>query len=131
VHFKHVYREDNSVADALCNEALDDPRLPDESLGLKHPQPAKPPAKKPAPETKSEESTPKESAKVKLVGSLLSLMSLKSMSEYAVVVKGTSWRLSLARIPAGVKTGDMVVVLGELAIVKSQPLVKVKSIKKA
>lgn len=133
VHFKHVYREDNSVADALCNEALDDPRLPNETLGLKHPQspPPKASAKKLAPIASTEVTKPKESAKVKLVGSLLSLMSMKSMSEYAVVVKGTSWRLSLARIPSGVKPGDLVVVLGELVVSKAQPLVKVKTIRKA
>lgn len=136
VHFKHVYREDNSVADALCNEALDDPRLPNETLGLKHsppatPPPPKAPVKKSVPEASKDDTKPKESAKVKLVGSLLSLMSMKSMSEYAVVVKGTSWRLSLARIPPGVKPGDMVVVLGELVVSKAQPVVKVKTIKKA
>ena len=48
VHFKHVYREQNSMADALCNEALDDPTLPNEALGLLHAKPAPAPAKKPA-----------------------------------------------------------------------------------
>jgi len=131
VHFKHVYREDNSVADALCNEALDDPGLPHETLGLKHPQPIKTPVKKTATVHAAETTAPIEFAKVKLVGSLLALMSIKQMSEYAVVVKGTSWRLSLARVPSGVKPGDTVVVLGELVVQKSQPVVKVKSIKKA
>lgn len=131
VQFKHVYREDNSVADALCNEALDDPRLPNETLGLKHHQPVKTPVKRQATEQAVATTAPKECAKVKLVGSLLALMSIKQMSEYAVVVKGTSWRLSLARIPSGVKPGDTVVVLGELVVQKSQPVVKVKSIKKA
>lgn len=134
VHFKHVYREDNSVADALCNEALDDPRLPNESLGLKTLQPAitlEKPASKKKIDVIEEGKKPREYAKVKLVGSLLSLMSMKGMSEYAVVVKGASWRIALARIPAGVKPGDKVIVLGELTASKAQPVIKVKSIKKA
>lgn len=130
VHYQHVYREQNSMADALCNEALDDPTLPEEPLGLQHhTRPASPRVKTAL--KKQEPVETKEVAKVKLVGSLLSLMSIKGMNAFAVVVKGISWRLSLARIPRGVKSGDMVTVLGELAMLKSQPIVKVKSIKKA
>jgi len=131
VHYQHVYREQNSIADALCNEALDDPTLPTEPLGLQHAVKAAAKVKKPTVKKADTEPKVKESAKVKLVGSLLSLMSMRGMAEYAVVVKGASWRLTLARIPAGVKSGDQVVVLGELVMLKSQPVVKVKSIRKA
>lgn len=127
VHFKHVYREQNSVADALCNEALDDPSMPIEALGLAHPP--VPVGKKAPSKTAGNKNT--EYVKVKLAGSLMTLMSIRQKVDYAVVVNGTSWRLALARIPAGVKSGDEVVVLGELAMVHSQPVIKVKSIKKA
>lgn len=129
VHYKHVYREQNSMADALCNEALDDHTMPVEKLGLKTahalPKAATKPVKKPAVVEKSV----KECARVKLVGSLLALTTLRGPS-YAVVVKSTSWRLALARIPSDVKPGDMVTVLGELTFQK-EPVIKVKTLTKA
>lgn len=131
VRFQHVYREQNSQADALCNEALDDPTLPNEPLGLIHAQASVPHKKPAAKASTSSIDKVKETAKVKLVGSLISLMNIKKTNEWAVVVNSTSWRLSLARIPTDVKSGDAVVVLGELTMNKTQPIIRVKSIKKA
>ncbi len=102
-----------------------------ESLGLRH---AVKQTAKPKTRTKAEKSTNNtlaEIAKVKLVGSLLSLMSVKKTSEYAVLVKGTSWRLALARIPSDVKPGDTVEVVGELVMMNDKPLVKVKRLRQA
>lgn len=49
ITFKHIYRDQNSHADALCNEAMDDRSpLPDEielEIGQAKPAPAKPAAK--------------------------------------------------------------------------------------
>lgn len=131
VRYQHVYREQNSQADALCNEALDDPRMPDEPLGLLHAKAAPSriqavPASAQKPTTKSTS----EYAKVKLQGSLISLLSLKKTKSWAVVVNGVSWNLSLARVTASMKPGDQVTVLGELVMHQSQPVVRVKSIKK-
>ncbi len=132
VRFQHVYREQNSIADALCNEALDDRSLPNETLGLRTPSTTVAQAVTPkASPVKATANKSKEYAKVKLAGSLLSLMSMKQVTEYAVVVKGTSWRLAFARLPADVKPGDQIVVLGDLNIVNSQPIVTVKKISKA
>lgn len=130
VHFRHVYREQNTHADRLCNEALDDPRLPSEELGLRHsverPKPSKPISK-----AKGEKpAAPTEYARVKLIGSLLALTSLHERY-YAVLVKGTSWRLNLKVLPKSIPSGAQVQVLGEMVMQKSTPLVKVKSIKKA
>lgn len=130
VRFQHVYREQNSIADALCNEALDDRTLPNETLGLQAASSRAPQSDKPKPQPATTGST-RECARVKLVGSLLALMSIKHIKEYAVVVKGTSWRLAFPRLPTDIKPGDQVIVLGELNIVKSQPIVKVRKISKA
>jgi ribonuclease HI len=149
VRFQHVYREQNQEADRLCNEALDDPRLPVEPLGLRqHAGPDSP--SRPSvtsPWSKSAETSKQvtskvsnstetakdhpESAKVKLTGALLPLMSLRASKKYAVVVQGTSWKLELLALPRGLAAGDRVVVLGELVLRGSTPIVRVKKIKKA
>jgi hypothetical protein len=56
-------------------------------------------------------------------------MSIKHVQEYAVVVKGTSWKLALARVPSDIKPGDRVEVVGDLVILKNQPVVKVKRLR--
>jgi ribonuclease HI len=136
VNYRHVYREQNSMADALCNEALDDPSLPIEALGQRHDAPSsvnkrETNDKVPTRKASKPGSSAKEYVKVKLVGSLLSLMSIKRVQEYAVVVKGTSWKLALAKIPGDVKPGDYIEVVGELVILKNQPVVKVKRMQPA
>jgi ribonuclease HI len=144
VTFQHVYREQNAEADRLCNEALDDPRLPIEGLGLLKPPakslfegetvstvtPAKPRKKKVAEHEASEEQID-DYIKVKMVGSFLTLTSLGSKREYAVVVNGTTWKLQLVGHASEYPTGTRVQVLGELTTnKKGQPFVKVKTMKK-
>lgn len=137
VHFQHVYREQNTVADELCNEALDDPRLPIESLGLHKPlsttsltnnKPARKIEKQP-PDVPA--SSIKEYVKVKLQGSLLKLKTSQQNDAYAVVANGVSWRLAHARVPSKYKSGDAVVVLGELELKNQTPIISVRSIRKA
>jgi ribonuclease HI len=144
VTFQHVYREQNAEADRLCNEALDDPRLPIEGLGL-----LKPPAKslfegepvtavKPAKVARQKKVMEEDegerlddSFKVKLVGSFLTLTSLGSKKEYAVVVKGITWKLQLIGYAGGYSPGTRVQVLGEMIQnKKGESIVKVKSMKK-
>lgn len=137
VHFQHVYREQNSVADQLCNEALDDPTLPVETLGLQKPVPSvvtqvkdvTTSTRKPTDQSKN---TPqKEFAKVKLQGTLLKLKTAQFNDAYAIVVNGISWRLAQARVPTTMKSGDAAIVMGELVMKNQTPIVKVRSIRKA
>lgn len=135
VSFQHVYREQNSQADRLCNEALDDPVLPVEKLGLRQLQAIEkksekksPDAEKPADDEHSEAED--DYAKVKLVGTLLSLVSIGRTKQYAVAVSGTTWKLDLLALPFSIKPGSRVCILGELVMRKSTPIVKVKKIKK-
>jgi ribonuclease HI len=131
VRFKHVYREENSQADRLCNEALDDPNLTVEALGPRQfkvldKSEGKAAKAKDLPEPDNEGNY----AKVKLVGILLSMVTLGRQRQYAVVVDGTSWKLDQLALPFGIKPGSRVAVLGELVMRKSTPVVKVKKIKK-
>jgi ribonuclease HI len=145
VTFQHVYREQNVEADRLCNEALDDPRLPVEGLGMK--LAAKPLFAEASTEavatTKSPKSRKKAAPtwdpeeplddyfKVKLVGSFLTLTALGYKKDYAVVVNGTTWKLQLIGYSENYPPGTRVQVLGELMLnKKGQPVVKVKSMKK-
>jgi len=141
VTFQHVYREQNSEADRLCNEALDDPRLPVEGLGPRKVlvESEMPLARQPAPakaRKKSGEEEPREERlddyiKVKLVGSFLVLTSLGGKREHAVVVDGTSWKLQLIGPAGDYPPGSRVQVLGELATnKKGEPIIKVKSMKR-
>jgi len=61
----------------------------------------------------------------------LSMVTLGRQQQYAVVVDGTSWKLDLLALPSGVKPGSRVLVLGQLVLRKSKPIVRVKKIKKA
>jgi ribonuclease HI len=135
VRFQHVYREQNSQADRLCNEALDDPYLPVEKLGLRFLEAVEKKQKKKLQQESSPDLEPGEAegdyAKVKLVGTLLSMVSLGRAKQYAVAVNGTTWKLDLAALPFSIKPGTRVAILGELLMHKSTPMVKVKKIKKA
>ncbi|HMO35668.1 MAG TPA: ribonuclease HI family protein [Gemmatales bacterium] len=147
VRFKHVYREDNAIADALCNEALDDPNMPIEPLGLKqeahqetnYPGKSKsrfcvektPVKKLESQSTEVHPSTEADRAKVKLTGSLLMLTTDKTTKKYAVVVNGNSWPLLFARIPSDIKSGDRVQVTGDLLLQNRKPFVKVRKLIKA
>jgi ribonuclease HI len=135
VTFEHVYREQNVEADRLCNEALDDPTLPIEPLGQGNEQLFLAANVSRAGRADSREhgrSKPRqEYARVKLAGTLMALLSPRRQKQFAVFVRGSSWKLDLMALPEGVVPGDQVEVVGEITAKKSGPVVKVKRLKKA